>query len=546
MATCTTAYEALFDGVNWTDITADVIKPVAFGYGIRGNSPTDRVASTGEMTFELRNDAGNSRGLLGSYTPGHPNCRNGFTIGLRVRLRITSDGQTKTKFHGRIPADGIKPMAGLYGMRRVSVTVRDWIDQAANHEMISPAFVQNKDIGEVVALIIANMNIAPLSTDYRTGEETFPNVFDTVRSTTRALTELAKVANSELGYIYLIHSTTADEVLRVEGRYTRNDERPTPTEIPAPASLSDYLTTEDGDYLITEDGDYIVLNQSMTFKFDNTQVDLPPPEIKFYNRVKITANLRRVDASPVTLATIRSAIYVPAGDTVPITLRYKDPAGIATSVSGINMIDPVATTDFLANTLADGTGTNLTASFTFAAVDGIFGTGDCNMLITNGSGSNGYLLAGSKVRGTGVYIDDPVDFTSEDTTSITTNGAYQLTIDQKYQDSINAAQSIAPFLLNLYKTPRLIVDSIKFCANSSDANMGAFFYLEPGDRIQISEDVTGIDGQYFIQGIEAEILPGDIIFYTWYIKDAGFDTYTFCRWDGVAATDGWDVGLWAI
>jgi hypothetical protein len=542
MTTCITAYEAQFDGTNWTDITADVIRDgtIPFGYGIRGNSPTDRVASTGEMQFELRNDAGNSAHLQGYYTPGHSNCRDGFTIGLKIRLRVTYEGQTKTMFYGRIPADGIKPTAGLYGMRRVAVTVRDWIDIAANHEMVSPEFATDKTITEVAALITANMDIAPLSTDYRTGTETFPNVFDTVRSKTRALTELAKVANSEPGYIYLIHSTTADEVLRVEGRYTRNDER---------ASLSDstnYFVDESGNHFVDESGNYFVGNETSPFIANNAQIDMPTPEIKFYNRVKITSYLRRRDASPVTLATVQSAIYVAAGASVPITLRYKDPTGNANSVSGINMIAPEATTDFLANTLANGGGTNLTPSFTFAAVGGVFGTGDCQMLITNNSASNGYLLAGSKVRGTGVYIDDPADTVSEDTTSITANGAYELTIDQKYQDSINTAQSIAPFMLNLYKTPRLVVDSVKYCANSNDVNMAAFFYLEPGDRIAISEDVTGIDSQFFIQGKEAEILPGDIIFYTFYIKDAGLDTFTFCRWDGVAATDGWDVGVWAI
>jgi hypothetical protein len=534
----------MLDGVNWTDITSDVIKPIPFSYGIFGGGPTDRTANTGTMSFELRNDAGNSAGLAGYYTPGHINCRAGFTNGLKIRQRITYDGTTKTKWAGRIPANGIRVDSGNYGTRRVGVECRDFMEQAGIHELQSPAFAQNKTIMEVVALLLANMTITPAATDYRTGSETFGSVFDTVRSTTRAVSEFDKVAQSEMGFIYPRHDLANDEVLRVEGRYTRNDEVPSPTGIPTSSSQSDFLIGEDDAFLMGEDGSYLVGSSVMTLSFSNAQTGMSVTGGSyFYNRVKVTTYPRKVDASVVTLATVQTPFAISAGETKAITLRYRDPNGATMNVSGIDMVTPAATTDYLCNTASDGSGSNLTASTTVVAT---FGTGDVTLAFTNSSASDGYILAGSKVRGKGVYLYDPIGVTAEDTASIEDVGPHILTVDMKYQDNPDAAYGFAAFLLTLYQTPRLVVESVSFIANRNDTTMGAFFYLEPGDRLQIAEDMTGTRGEFFIQGVEGEILQGDIIRFTWFLRDAGYDMFSFANWDSVEVAELWDAGAWAF
>jgi hypothetical protein len=44
----------------WTDVSADVLSDLSCTYGISGGGPTDRVASTGSLTFQLDNSASNS------------------------------------------------------------------------------------------------------------------------------------------------------------------------------------------------------------------------------------------------------------------------------------------------------------------------------------------------------------------------------------------------------------------------------------------------------------------------------------------------------
>jgi len=104
--------EMKLDGINWTDVSEDVIAPIAFNGGILDNSPLSRVAGTGKCTFSLNNSISNSGGLAGYYSPGHANCRSGFAAGLQVRIRITYDNATYKKFQGKIPPQGIRALPG--------------------------------------------------------------------------------------------------------------------------------------------------------------------------------------------------------------------------------------------------------------------------------------------------------------------------------------------------------------------------------------------------------------------------------------------------
>jgi hypothetical protein len=105
---------------------------------------------------------------------------------------------------------------------------------------------------------------------------------------------------------------------------------------------------------------------------------------------------------------------------------------------------------------------------------------------------------------------------------------------------------VADLILSQHKDGKLMAEKVWFYANRSSSLMNSFLYLEPGDRVSIAEEVSGTASDYFIQGVEAVIKKGGAISFAWYLRDAGFDTYDYCKWDGVSATDGWDVGKWAF
>ena len=283
----------------WTDVTNDVIiKDLVRGNsGFIGNAPRDRVARTGRMTFSLDNSTNNSAGLSGYYSPGHENVREGFATGIPVRYRPSYDSYTKTKFYGRIPKDGIKVDPGVRGRRRTKITVLDYMNQLATHEVKLIAYTTNKRSDEIMPLITGNMPLEPLATDYDIGVETFVSVFDTVGERTSALSEVNKIALSEWGYCYLTHDSDNDEILRFENQNARDEGEL--AGIPDASVDAGFLLMESGDYILQENDDKIIVEvaESVDF-FIDTAVN---PDISYgknlANYITITSYPRKFDTS---------------------------------------------------------------------------------------------------------------------------------------------------------------------------------------------------------------------------------------------------------
>ena len=237
--------EGKFDGVNWVDFKSDIVSDIECSYGILSSDALIRIADIGEMTFELDNSASNSAGLLGYYSIGHPNCRAGFYPGMEVRITFTLSSKKVQKWIGRITMDGIKVVTGTMRERRVYVTVHDWMEQLSNHELNGIETATDKDLMEGVALVFANMDIQPPgTTDYRTAESTFNYLFATTQANTSSLSEIGKMLDSELGYLY-----PTRQGIKVEGRLTRNVEKASLDDLPKAKSDLGFLINEDGDLI---------------------------------------------------------------------------------------------------------------------------------------------------------------------------------------------------------------------------------------------------------------------------------------------------------
>jgi hypothetical protein len=192
----------------YTSLKNDVIGSIQISQGITGTGLLDRTASTGTLKFRLQN-------VNNVYTPNHINCLANFAVGEIVYARF---GESPDYFRFRGTISQIDPVYGDGITNYVNVTVVDYIDTLARHELQLPAFAQNKKMEEVVALIIANMPVAPEGVSYGAGQDTFATVFDTTRSTTRALTEIAKVTQSELGMTWIETDATGKQTLSTRGR----------------------------------------------------------------------------------------------------------------------------------------------------------------------------------------------------------------------------------------------------------------------------------------------------------------------------------------
>lgn len=531
--------EGRFDGVNYEDFTDDIIAPITCDYGIFGNGPIDKVGNIGQMSFKLKNQI-NSQNILGYYSPGNSNVRAGFAPGLKIRVYFVLDGVKIYKWRGSIPTNGITPIPGLNGVRFTEVTVKSWMYRAANHRLRNVSYATNKTAAQGIALVLADMDEQPLAVDYRTNESTFPTIFDVMTSSTTALSEIAKMTQSELGYTYETRYG-----LRVEGRLTRNEEKSVLDEYPM--ALADMVDVWDGtDLLVDENGETVLFADSTTAVFDDSQIEMEVTRgEQFYNSVKYVVYPRRVDAAATTvLYSLASPALLAAGATAVISGNYKDPTGIARQVNGINMVTPVATTHYKMYANSDGTGTDLTANLTVTAE---FTQASFKYTVENTGLIDGYITFLQAV-GQGVYTDAPIEYLVEDTALISAYEDVPLTIDMKYQSDPMVAARYADITLLQTKQFRYEINSVKFCANKSGAMSFAFLYLEPGDRIRLKETVTGISADYFIQGVSFEIAQGNILWFTWTLRAAGLDTFNFVKWTPtttpVAGYGTWDDSIY--
>jgi hypothetical protein len=241
-------------------------------------------------------------------------------------------------------------------------------------------------------------------------------------------------------------------------------------------------------------------------------------------------------------------MYIDAGASdVVISGGYSDPTGIAKQVSGINMVTPVATTHYLMFANEDGTGTNLTANLTVSTIDPVtsestLGTGDFKVFISN-SGAAGYITM-FKLLGKGVYTNIPVEYYEEYAADIEAYEPSPLVCDMKYQADPLVASRWAQISLFQTKTFRTSIDDYHIKASIDEIYLYAFLYIEPGMRVRIKEDVTGLYSDFFVQGVKFDIGLDHSLEFSWVLRAVGLDTFNFTKWTTdttpVVGSGGWN------
>ena len=530
----------------WTDITEDVIRstPITCTYGIQDSSPLARVASTGTFNFMLDNSANNSAGLVGYYSPGHANCRSGFSAGITVRFSVIYGDVTYPKFYGRIPATGIQIIPGANKERQTMVEVRDFMEQCAIHEIDSPAFVQNKTAAEVIQLILAEMSIQPLSTEYNTCEDTFFSAFENQSLKLNPLVEIGNACTSEFGYAYIRHDSSSYEKFIVEGRKTRTGiASATTISVSTPIELCGYLLKEDGGKFQLEDSSgYIKLDEATVYSagFDNEQIDAVIENGNdLYNEIKVNSINK-------TIGTVRAlkvwSYAVVAGDPqikIPLyrnyigteyvykgTLEFNGNYQVDSSnVAAIGLITPVATVDYSFSTGTITAQSIMTVSNLYDSCIGTivaienWGTVDIGSVASTPASLN--IL---QVRGTPLFATE-TNSNYLGTASINQFGKSTLTIDMPYQTGTAIPGTIANTLLTQYQDPITRTENVMFFANKDMEKMYSFLILDIGDRFTLEETVSGVSGDYFINGVTFEIHANNIIKFGYKTKAAELEVF---------------------
>ena len=459
-------------GQGWTDVTGDVLVRggVSWDYGLPGARPTDRVAGIGACRFLLDNSVANSTGAAGAYSPGHAAAHAGFDLGIGCRLTLTHGTTPRRKLYY---LESIQPTHGPAAERAVACTGTDWMGVAARTRISDLPVQRDQRSDQIVQTILAALPVTPRETALQTGRSTFDYALDDLRGErATALEALHRVTVSELGYLTADADAADGETVAFLDRYARAHQQAAPLEFRAAAQVA--------------------LARELADVIDTARVGIP---------------LRRVDAGTTTVLYQLgdAAPAIVSGGTIHPFGPYRDPAHEAQRVGGANMQTPVAGTDYVANTAADGRGTDVTSQLTVTAS---FGASGVRWTITNPGPGTVYLTT-LQARGRGIYDYARAYLEAVDPIAGTSRGV--ITMDLPYQSDLRVGQDVADHLLNVYGTPRTRPTAVTIHAARDATRAQVAVAVGLHDRIAVIDAPTGVDVTSHVNRIAYRVgAPDDV------------------------------------
>lgn len=232
-----------------------------------------------------------------------------------------------------------------------------------------------------------------------------------------------------------------------------------------------------------------------------TGMELGIDVARVINRAQVTVFPVETVSVEQTIWESQTVLRVGPGETRTIYALYRDSSG--ERCGAVDVVTPVATTDYTVNERRDGTGVDYTGTSWFA----LSGTAEATRLaLTLSNTASGPLyVTALKVRGKPIVTYDPVTVVHEDTSS---QAAYQVrerALQLTMQEDDNLAQSYAEYLVGRYATPALAAKTLTIRDQDTINGVGVFS-LDVFDKIVISDGQSGLSSAgHWITGLELEI-----------------------------------------
>jgi len=185
-------------------------------------------------------------------------------------------------------------------------------------------------------------------------------------------------------------------------------------------------------------------------------------------------------------------------------------------------VQEVAAGDYTATANEDGTGADLSASVVLDAGDD--GNG-AHVLITNNAAVKAWVWF--RIRGRPLVTYRTTVTEAEDAASIVNQGEQSVTIDMPYQSDAGVAMEVARHTIRLYAQPNPGPVVEFFIGGDEVALLDRVLRREIGDRIGITEEVTGFTGTrgFYIQSIDLKVIGGTGVRVSWSLQPADQGNY---------------------
>jgi len=245
---------------------------------------------------------------------------------------------------------------------------------------------------------------------------------------------------------------------------------------------------------------YTATHQTSQATFDDTMVSIAYDYSarNVYNEVRATVTPWELKAL-TTLWVLEEIPSLAVGE----TKTWWGDASVAGSPVFVDAwTTPVATTDYTANSKADGSGDDETANISIVTTK--FAK-SIKLAVTNNAAHPVYI---TKLQARGTYYDDQtkVSRKSEDSTSQTAYQKRTLTLDGKYLTDADKAQDFCDYGIARFKDPQAEIS--KTIINKDSTNLTQILAREISDRITVKNTKLGLDADFFINKMEHEITKG--------------------------------------
>ncbi|MHC4708043.1 MAG: hypothetical protein ACYS8I_13275, partial [Planctomycetota bacterium] len=468
------------------DITSNVISAQ---WQLGFSEPYEVIARAATLNLVL-NNSDKTYSPENASSAIYPN----FTKDKVIRIQSTYSATTRTHFVGRIAS--IIPEGNTLGGRKTSVYCAGFLQEVQDTEAFVPA-QEDKTADQVLEEILIRSGLHPpgLSGRWLLGVTNFGEL-----GTNTTLGSITDMLTAETGQTtFTIIGDKWGDGVSVYG------------------ALRDVVGREGGRLFVDRNGVLNFWNRHHLASKGAADVTISETSINgmtysygdgVINSVTVQANPRSISSVVSVLGQMDKAVKIKTGQTRTINFRFKSPDDGA-KIAGRNINTPRPNDNFTANDTNDGTGTDYTVQVTAKLVEAA--ATRARVEFTNNAPIDIFIEAGATIEGEKITDYGVMDMTAENATSIS-NQKRRYSFKYPFvMDDVDVAQSMANYLLDLWKDPTGRIGSITLPAYQSDTTLTQAVTRTIGDRITLAETQTQASADYFIIGESFQLADKNVI-----------------------------------
>lgn len=431
-----------------------------------------------------------------------------FTVGKKLKIESNNGGTLQTQYVGWI--DSIEPTVGPSGARICIVRCTSFFSRVQTVEANVP--IQQSAVAEdVIEQIVQAGNVYP------------PGIGVVWMLGIPGRSELDQTTNigARSGWLQVLNAGKST-FNYIGDRWGMG--------VSVLGALRETIMREYGRLILTTGG-LLAMYDRHTLLLQATAVSITGASIVdarysfgkgIINSATVEARPRKVGASPEVLSRLDKSTLIPIGGSLEISFRYNDVTASGVKLGGKNVITPVATTDWTANTKSDGSGVDITSSVSIALISEA--ATKSVVKFTNNFAGEAWIQSGAQIRGTAIRDFGSVDICVMNNSSITSYGLQPI----KYSapmDNLNDAQALAEYLVYRFGAPKGKLESIDIPANRNATLLNLALSVQPFYLVTVTETQTMQATNYWMIGADHTVLPTKEHRVTWRMEKADEQLY---------------------